>query len=135
MKACLFNKLLCFRSRLQDQKRKMTKTLDISTLFHNQGESWDPDSELGSIIYLTREPITELAVKATVIASNEVMKSRGNNCKIVREAGGDSFCSEIDKQVAAHGTLQRGECRAIKASGLELQTIVIRLKLSVSPTW
>ena len=63
---------------------KMSETPDITNLFRTKHDSWDPDSELGSIIYLTREPITKIPTKAIVIASNEVMKSRGNNCKIVR---------------------------------------------------
>ena len=62
---------------------KMSETPDITNLFRSKHDCWDPDSELGSIIYLTREPITEIPTKAIVIASNEVMKSRGNNCKIV----------------------------------------------------
>ena len=61
----------------------MSETPDITNLFRSKHDSWDPDSELGSIIYLTREPITKIPTKAIVIASNEVMKSRGNNCKIV----------------------------------------------------
>ena len=98
-------------------RRKMSETPDITSLFRDQHESWDPDSELGSIIYLTREPITNIPVKAIVIASNEVMKSRGNNCKIVREAGGDTFRDEVSRNVELHGHLERGHCRAVKSSG------------------
>ena len=78
-----------------------------------------------------------------MIASNEVMKSRGNNCKIVsrdpqtktsrlrteilglavcesliiREAGGDTLCNEVARNVERNGHLHRGQCRAVKSSG------------------
>ena len=51
------------------------------------------------------------------VVSNEVMKSRGNNCKIVREAGGESFVNEVAKNVEQNGHLHRGQCRAVKSSG------------------
>ena len=51
------------------------------------------------------------------VESNEVMKSRGNNCKIVREAGGESFVNEVVKNVEQNGHLHRGQCRAVKSSG------------------
>ena len=121
----------------------MSETPDITNLFRSKHDSWDPDSELGSIIYLTREPITKIPTKAIVIASNEVMKSRGNNCKIVsrdpqtktsrlrteilglavcasliiREAGGDTLCNEVARNVDQNGHLHRGQCRAVKSSG------------------
>ena len=46
----------------------MSETPDITNLFRSKHDSWDPDSELGSIIYLTREPITKIPTKAAVIA-------------------------------------------------------------------
>ena len=57
----------------------MSETPDITNLFRSKHDCWDPDSELGSIIYLARDPITKIPTKAIVIASNEVMKSRENN--------------------------------------------------------
>ena len=95
----------------------MSEVPDITSLFRSEDGPWDPDSELGSMIYLTREPITKIPAKAIVIASNEVMKSRGNNCKIVREAGGETFQSELSRNVEQHGHLERGQCRAVKSSG------------------
>ena len=95
----------------------MSESLEMTNLLPSHHEPWDPDSELGSIIYLTRESITNIQVKAIVVASNEVIKSGGNNCKVVREAGGDTFRDEVSKNVELHGHLERGQCRAVKSSG------------------
>ena len=50
----------------------MSETPDITNLFRSKHDSWDPDSELGSIIYLTREPITKIPTKPNIVDPSEI---------------------------------------------------------------
>ena len=65
---------------LKINKSEMSEVPDITSLFRSEHGPWDPDSELGSIIYLTREPITEIPAKAIAskvkVIKNNFIKSK-----------------------------------------------------------